>query len=58
MAKAIPFFDAQPLKAEPGGYVRVSWPTGQTEQINGFFSEADANKWIDEKSEAWAGLHQ
>ena len=51
--KADPVFETRRLKSALGWYVRVSWRYGQVEQVSGFASEQDAQKWIEEKSEAW-----
>ena len=37
----------------PGWDIWVSWRYGEMEHVSGFASEHDAQKWIDEKAEAW-----
>ena len=51
--KLDPIFEARPLKSAGGWFVRVSWRHGQVEHVSGFISAHDAQKWIEEKSEAW-----
>jgi len=48
-----PTFEARRLKSAPGWYVWISWRHGQVEHVSGFASGQDAQKWIEEKSEAW-----
>jgi hypothetical protein len=55
MSESRPLF--MPRKQGPGfGWViDAIWPTGETEQIRGFFTDHQAVQWIAEKSEAWLG---
>jgi hypothetical protein len=46
-------FEARALESARGWYVRVSWRYAQVEHVSGFASEQAAQKWIEEKSEAW-----
>jgi len=50
--KPDPIFDARRLNTAPGWFVRVMWRYGQREHVSGFASEHDAQKWIEQKSEA------
>jgi hypothetical protein len=34
-------------------WVAAKWPSGQTEDIRGFSSEAEANAWIANELQAW-----
>jgi hypothetical protein len=34
-------------------YVLVTWPSGHTEKVHAFKSEAHARGWIDKDSAAW-----
>ena len=43
----------QPLPSENGWYVLATWPTGETEKLNGFASQADAADWIEKRSKKW-----
>jgi hypothetical protein len=39
----------------PGGWqILVTWPDARTEQLNGYSSEAEAVKWINNLSDKWA----
>ena len=38
-----------------GWVVEATWPSGQVDKIEGFSSEAKANRWIAEQSEIWLG---
>jgi len=44
--------EACELKNRSAWYVRLSWPTGASEEID-FSSEAEAIEWIRDKSAAW-----
>jgi len=52
-AKCPPTFQVRQLKSAAGWYVRVSWRYGEVEHVSGFASADEAERWIDEKSEAW-----
>ena len=34
-------------------YVQVTWPSGHTERVQAFKSEAHARGWIEKESAAW-----
>ncbi len=34
-------------------YVKIVWPNGKTERVDGFTSEAHARGWIEHDSEVW-----
>jgi hypothetical protein len=53
IVKPNPIFEARPLKSTPGWFVQVSWRYGLVEHVSGFATDQDAQKWIEEKSEAW-----
>jgi hypothetical protein len=36
-----------------GWYVRLTWPSGQSEEIGGFSSEHEAQNWITNSSSVW-----
>ncbi len=44
------------LKDGAGYYVLVGWPAGQEEQVDGFATEAEAERWIAE-SASWVARH-
>ena len=46
-------FDPRPLKIGHEWHVVVTYPSGQQEQITGFKTEADAQNWITNDSQAW-----
>lgn len=50
-------YQSLPFKAAPGYFVRVTWPDGRTMDIDNFVSEAEADKWITEKSAEWFRLY-
>jgi hypothetical protein len=52
-AKRSPIFEVRQLKCELGWYVRVLWPYGQEQHVNGFTSAGEAQSWIDRKSAGW-----
>jgi hypothetical protein len=39
-------FKSCPLKHSAGWYLRVTWDSGRTAQVDGFATEADAEPWI------------
>jgi hypothetical protein len=47
-------FQARRLARAPGWYVRVEWPNGRCDHIPGFVTQHEAQRWIDQKGEAWA----
>ena len=51
--KPDPIFEPRPLKSTPGLFVQVSWRYGLVGHVSGFATDQDAQKWIEEKSEAW-----
>ncbi len=53
-----PTMEARELKDRSGWYVRLTWTSGQTEDID-VGGEAEAHDWIKRKSAAWlAGRKQ
>jgi len=39
-------FKSCPLKHSAGWYLRVTWDSGRTAQVDGFATEAEAEAWI------------
>ena len=52
MSTKPPTMEPRELKDGSGWYVRVTWPTGASEDID-FSSEIEAIEWIRDKSGAW-----
>jgi hypothetical protein len=48
-----PAFEARPLKAARGWYVRVAWPNGKRDHIPGFVTQQEAQRWIEGHAAAW-----
>ena len=53
IAKRSPIFEVRQLKCGLGWYVRILWPYGQEQYVNGFTSADAARSWIDRKSVGW-----
>jgi hypothetical protein len=41
-----------------GWYVLITWPAGNSEQISGFATEVEVERWIKTKSTAWLEARQ
>jgi hypothetical protein len=52
-----PTLSAQPLDGGAGCYVQVDWPYF-SEQVGAFVSRAEAEEWIEHKSEEWLRKYQ
>lgn len=52
-----PRFRVEPMKAGAGAKVQVTWPDGHVEQVSGFATEAEAERWVAVDAAAWAAKH-
>ena len=48
-----PRMEPRPLRIFSEWYSQVTWPSGHTEQVHSFKSEAHARGWIASESQAW-----
>lgn len=55
---ARPLFDVCEVKIGGGFYVRAALPNAAPEQIYGFATEADANRWIRNEFGVWLSAHR
>jgi hypothetical protein len=53
MADTEPKMEPRPLGIFSEWYVLVTWPSGHTERVQAFSSEAHARGWIATESKAW-----
>jgi hypothetical protein len=53
MTDADPTLEPRPLKFFSEWYVRVVWPDGQKQRVDGFENEAHARGWIASESAEW-----
>jgi hypothetical protein len=51
--KSSPTLQARELKDGSAWYIVLTWPNGQTENIDGFGSESELDEWITTKYRAW-----
>jgi hypothetical protein len=51
--KSSPIVETRELKDGSAWYIVLTWPNGQTENIDGFSSEAEINEWITTKYPGW-----
>jgi hypothetical protein len=51
--KSLPTLKARELKDGSSWYIVLTWPNGQTENIDGFGSESELNEWITTKYRGW-----
>jgi len=53
MADTDPTLEPHPFGLFSEWYVLVTWPSGHTERVQAFKSEAHARGWIASESKAW-----
>ena len=49
---------ARELKDGSAWYIVLTWPNGQTENIDGFSSETEINEWMTTKYRGWLAKHE
>jgi hypothetical protein len=52
MTSPRPTLTPRPLDGDAGWYVQIEWPDF-SEQVGAFISRAEAEEWIEHKSEDW-----
>ena len=56
--KGSPTLQARELKDGSAWYIVLTWPNGQTENIDGFSSETEINEWMTTKYRGWLAKHE
>jgi hypothetical protein len=53
MTEIIPKMEAHSLGFFSEWYVRIIWPDGRHQRVDGFKNEAHAKAWIEHEAKAW-----